>query len=89
MLDNKSMEQELINIIKGAIEEGIDINLETVLIESGLIDSFELITIVNKIESVFGIVLDIYSVDMDELETPRKMLSLIGKTLNKQHENIK
>lgn len=86
MLDDKSMEQKLINIINSAIGEEIDINLETILIESGLIDSFELISIVNKIESVFEMTLDIYSVNMEDFETPRKMLSLIRKNLNEQNE---
>ena len=72
-------EKEIVKIVESVIEEEIEINLDTVLIESGLIDSLRLMSIVDKVELSLGITFEIDKIDMEDFETPRKICSLIQK----------
>lgn len=56
-----------------------DISESTPLISSGIVDSFDIVTLFTLFESEYGIVLEPADVSVENFDTPSQMLLLLRK----------
>jgi acyl carrier protein len=71
----------IINILKENIVEleNMDIKPETLLISSGLIDSFDVIAVLSRFEEAFHITIPLESVSIEEFETVDSIFELVSR----------
>ncbi len=75
------MEEKLINFIKGEYLTGddIEINADTRLISSGLIDSFSLVSLQTYIEKEFGKRIPAPRITAESFDTVNQMIEIINQ----------
>ena len=66
---------ELLKEIKG----DIDFEKETDLVDEGLLDSLEIVTIIASIEEKFGIEIDPDEIDPDNFQSAKEMWEMIKR----------
>ena len=66
-----------IELIHGAIDPGEPIDVETPLISTGIIDSFDVAALLSAIESRYGVEIRPEQIDVESFDTPRQMLALV------------
>ena len=68
---------ELIGLLREALDLDEDIDGDTPLLTSGLVDSFGVIVVLGEIEARYGIVIEPEDVDADRFDTPRQILARV------------
>lgn len=72
--------EKLLDILK-EIKSDIDFETETGLVDSGLIDSLEIVEIITAIEAEYGIEIDPDDIDPDNFQSAEAMWNMIEKIL--------
>ena len=72
---------ELLSILKGICPK-VDFANATKLIDDGILDSFDIISIVNELNEHYDIEIDVDDLEPDNFNTPAAMLELIEKLQN-------
>ena len=70
---------DLLFLLKDTLGLGDDVRSDTPLISSGLVDSFGVIGLLGELESRYGIVIEPEEVDAQTFDTPRQILSRLGR----------
>jgi len=70
--------EELISILE-AIRPDVDFEIEDSLIDDGILDSFDIISIVGEINDAFGIEIDVADLIPENFNSAEAMLELIKK----------
>lgn len=68
---------DLIQVIRTELGISEAIDSETPLISSGVIDSFDIVVLLNVLESNYGVSISAEEIDVEEFDTPRQILSRI------------
>lgn len=68
--------EELLNILEG-IRPDIDFEVEDSLIDDGILDSFDIISIVGEINDAFGVEIDVADLLPENFNSADAMLNLI------------
>ncbi len=73
------MLNKIYELLKKNVVELEDVELEenTSLIASGYMDSFEVVLILQKLEEVFKIDISLDDLNLEDFETPRKIVNMI------------
>ncbi|MBQ3478442.1 MAG: acyl carrier protein [Clostridia bacterium] len=72
---------ELLSILKGICPK-VDFVNEKKLIDDGILDSFDIISIVNELNEHYDIEIDVDDLEPDNFNTVEAMLELIEKLRN-------
>ena len=73
--------EKLLELLKG-VRPDVDFENETALIDDGLLDSFDVVSIISEIDDVFGVQIRINELDPDNFNSAEAIWNLIQK-LNK------
>jgi acyl carrier protein len=73
--------EELLKILSGICPK-VDFVNEKKLIDNGVLDSFDIISIVNELNEHYDIVIDVDDLEPDNFNTVEAMLELIEKLRN-------
>jgi acyl carrier protein len=69
--------ERLINLIKKSFDLDSDIDLDTPLISSGLIDSLRVVLLLSVLEKEYGRRISTREIGTDNFDTPRQMKKLL------------
>ena len=72
--------EELLGILKG-IRPDVDFANETALIDDGILDSFDVVSIISEIDNVFGVQIRITELDPENFNSAEAIWQLV-QTLN-------
>lgn len=70
--------EQLLELLK-AVKSDIDFEKETGLVDEGLLDSLEIVTIIDSIEEKFGIEINPDDIDPDNFQSAEAMWEMIEK----------
>lgn len=70
--------EELIKLLKG-IRPDVDFENETELIDDGILDSMDVVSIISEIDDVFGVQIRITELDPDNFNSAEAIWDLIQK----------
>lgn len=70
--------EELIKLLKG-IRPDVDFENETELIDEGILDSMDVVSIISEIDDVFGVQIRITELDPDNFNSATAIWDLIQK----------
>lgn len=70
--------EQLLELLK-EVKSDIDFEKETDLVDEGLLDSLEIVTIIASIEEKFGIEIDPDEIDPDNFQSAETMWEMIEK----------
>lgn len=70
--------EELIKLLKG-IRPDVDFENETELIDEGILDSMDVVSIISEIDDVFGVQIRITELDPDNFNSAEAIWNLIEK----------
>ena len=73
--------EKLLELLKG-VRSDIDFENETALIDDGLLDSFDVVSIISEIDDVFGVQIRINELDPDNFNSAEAIWNLIQKLKN-------
>lgn len=79
------MLDEIIGLLRENVDELEDVTLDadTSLIASGYMDSYEVVTLLMKLEQAFSIPIDLDDLSLEDFETPGRIVSMVeGKRGN-------
>lgn len=76
--------KQLLELLKG-VKSDIDFEKETDLVDEGLLDSLEIVTIIASIEEKFGIEIDPDDIDPDNFQSAEAMWEMIQKIKSNEH----
>lgn len=68
--------EKLLELLKG-IRPDVDFENETELIDDGILDSFDVVSIISEIDDVFGVQIRITELDPDNFNSVGNLWSLI------------
>lgn len=68
---------EFIDMIRAEFEVDEDLTPDSALLSSGLIDSFDVVVLLDLIESRYGTTIPVEAVDGETFNTPRQILARI------------
>lgn len=68
--------EQLLELLK-AVKSDIDFEKETDLVDEGLLDSLEIVTIIDSIEETFGIEINPDDIDPDNFQSAETMWKMI------------
>lgn len=73
------MLNKIFDLLKNNVVELEDVELteDTSLIASGYLDSFEVVMILQKLEEAFAITIDLDDLNLEDFETPGKIVKMI------------
>lgn len=74
--------EQLLEILKG-IRPDVDFENETALIDEGLLDSFDVVSIISEIDDVFGVQIRINELDPDNFNSAEAIWTLVQKLKEK------
>lgn len=66
-----------IRLMVEIVEPEVEIEADTPLISTGVIDSFDITALIGAIEDTYGVIIDPEQIDVDTFDTPIQMLSRI------------
>ena len=69
---------KLLEILKG-IRPDVDFENETELIDEGILDSFDVVSIISEIDDAFGVQIRINELDPDNFNSAQAIYDLIQK----------
>lgn len=70
--------EKLLALLKG-VRPDVDFENETALIDDGLLDSFDVVSIISEIDDVFGVQIRINELDPDNFNSAEAIWNLIQK----------
>ena len=70
--------EKLLELLKG-VRPDVDFENETSLIDDGLLDSFDVVSIISEIDDVFGVQIRINELDPDNFNSAEAIWNLIQK----------
>lgn len=70
--------EKLLELLKG-VRPDVDFENETSLIDDGLLDSFDVVSIISEIDDVFGVQIRINELDPDNFNSAEAIWELIQK----------
>lgn len=70
--------EKLLELLKG-VRPDVDFENETALIDDGLLDSFDVVSIISEIDDVFGVQIRINELDPDNFNSTEAIWNLIQK----------
>ena len=70
--------EKLIEILKG-VRPDVDFENETALIDDGILDSFDVVSIISEIDDVFGVQIRINELDPENFNSAEAIWNLIQK----------
>ncbi len=74
--------EKLLELLKG-IRADVDFENETALIDDGILDSFDVVSIISEIDDVFGVQIRINELDPENFNSIEAIWSLIQKLKDK------
>ena len=72
---------DLIDLIREELDVPSDVEPNTPLVSSGLVDSFDLPSLVCALEERYGVRIDADEIGADNFDTPEQMLALVEARL--------
>ena len=75
--------EKLLELLKG-VRPDVDFENETALIDDGLLDSFDVVSIISEIDDVFGVQIRINELDPDNFNSAEVIWNLIQKLKGQQ-----
>lgn len=73
--------EKLLELLKG-VRPDVDFENETALIDDGVLDSFDVVSIISEIDDVFGVQIRINELDPDNFNSAEAIWNLIQKLKN-------
>ncbi len=73
--------EKLLELLKG-IRPDVDFENETALIDDGILDSFDVVSIISEIDDVFGVQIRINELDPENFNSVEAILNLIQRIKN-------
>ena len=70
--------EKLLDLLKG-VRPDVDFENETALIDDGILDSFDVVSIISEIDDVFGVQIRINELDPENFNSAEAILNLIQK----------
>ena len=70
--------EKLLELLKG-IRPDVDFENETALIDDGLLDSFDVVSIISEIDDVYGVQIRINELDPENFNSTEAIWNLIQK----------
>lgn len=70
--------EKLLSILK-EVKNDIDFEIETDLVDDGILDSLEIVTIISAIEETFGLEIDPDDIDPDNFQSATAIWEMIQK----------
>lgn len=70
--------EELLKLLKG-IRPDVDFENETELIDEGILDSMDVVSIISEIDDVFGVQIRITELDPDNFNSAEAIWNLVQK----------
>ena len=70
--------EKLLELLKG-VRPDVDFENETALIDDGLLDSFDVVSIISEIDDVFGVQIRINELDPDNFNSAEAIWNLMQK----------
>lgn len=70
--------EELIKLLKG-VRPDVDFENETELIDDGILDSMDVVSIISEIDDVFGVQIRITELDPDNFNSAEAIWALVQK----------
>ena len=64
---------DLLDLIRATVQLDEPIDADVPLISSGMIDSFDLVTLIGAIEERFGVNIPVEDISVESFDTPRQM----------------
>lgn len=74
--------EQLLEILKG-IRPDVDFENENALIDDGILDSFDVVSIISEIDDVFGVQIRITELDPENFNSAEAIWSLVQELKNK------
>lgn len=74
--------EKLLELLKN-VRPDVDFENETALIDDGLLDSFDVVSIISEIDDVFGVQIRISELDPDNFNS----VQAVGELINKLKES--
>ena len=68
---------DLLPVIRSAVQLDEPIDADAPLVSSGLIDSFDLVAVIASIEEHFGVQIPVDEISVETFDTPRQILRWI------------
>lgn len=69
---------KLLELLKG-IRPDVDFETETALIDDGILDSFDVVSIISELDDVFGVQIRIAELDPDNFNSMKSIWKLVQK----------
>ena len=70
--------EQLLELLKG-VRADVDFENETALIDDGILDSFDVVSIISEIDDVFGVQIRINELDPENFNSTEAIWKLIQK----------
>lgn len=70
--------EKLLELLKG-VRPDVDFETETELIDEGILDSFDVVSIISEIEDVFGVQIRITELDPENFNSAQSIWELIQR----------
>ncbi len=70
--------EKLLEILKG-VRSDVDFENETALIDDGILDSFDVVSIISEIEDAFGVQIRIAELDPENFNSAQSIWALVEK----------
>ena len=74
--------EKLLELLKG-VRPDVDFENETALIDDGLLDSFDVVSIISEIDDVFGVQIRINELDPENFNSAEAIWKLVQELKNK------
>lgn len=74
--------EKLLEILKG-IRPDVDFENETALIDDGILDSFDVVSIISELDDAFGVQVRITELDPDNFNSAESIWKLVQEIKNK------
>ena len=70
--------EKLLKILKG-IRSDVDFENETALVDDGILDSFDVVSIISELDDAFGVQIRIDELDPENFNSAASIMALIDK----------
>lgn len=74
--------EKLLEILKG-IRPDVDFDNETSLVDDGILDSFDVVSIISELDDAFGVQIRIDELDPENFNSAANIMALIEKLKDK------
>lgn len=75
--------EQLLELLKG-VRPDVDFENETALIDDGILDSFDVVSIISEIDNVYGVQIRINELDPENFNSAEAILNLVQTLKAKQ-----